>query len=245
MSREANNVTHGDSDAHAHVAPVSRSLVATVLLAWAAVFWILWITGEWSRFIGARVAWIVPVAALLLTLAGLAPLMLRGSGRPDARPTRSALIQAACMILPALLVLAVPMNTLSTYAAERRNAFGANSVEVQEGQTLSFQQLFAGQEPGTVRDALKAREGERIELVGMVSAPADGSFSLIRFVVACCVVDASVVKVPVLSTAPQASDTWVRVTGELGFDDSGSPQVVNAEIRPTEEPDPPFLYPGG
>lgn len=235
---------------HGHGDSPSEVLVAVVLLVWAALFWTLVLTGEWSRFIAARVMWIAPVSAVLLTVVGLCLLLLRPRGsRPRAAIERGAVLRAACMMLPAVIVLAVPLNTLSTYAAERRNAFAAGNwagSDFSDQQEIGFQQLVGARESGELLQKLKAREGEEVTLVGMVSEPAEGSFRLIRFVIACCVVDASVADVTVEVAAGEHGepDAWVQVTGQLGFDDEGMPRLENAVVEATEEPDPPFLYPG-
>ena len=229
-------------------AGLPASLSAVVLLVWAALFWMLFLTGDWSRFIAARVMWIVPVAAALLTVAGLAIIVLAGAERP--RPVgRRELVRAACLILPALIVAAVPLNTLSTYAAERRSAFaGAASwvtPELSDSDPLTFQHLIAAQGSETMSAALRERQGESVELLGMVTDVRGGEFTLTRFVVACCVVDAAVVNIEVHGDrSPGEVDSWVRVTGALGFDEEGTPVLEEAVAEPAEEPNPPYLYPG-
>ncbi|WP_418058707.1 hypothetical protein [Pimelobacter simplex] len=227
--------------------------LTVVLAAWAGLFAYLEVSGRWSEFLAARVAWIVPVAALLFGAAALAHgYAARYRPRPPSSWRTASLSVAG--ILPVLLVVAVPIDPLSSFAAERRSAYStatfASVAPPRAGETLTFQQLVAAAGSAETRAALAERAGEAVDLVGIVTEPGEGGFRLTRFVVACCVVDATVAQVDVrpaagTPAADLAENAWVRVTGTLAVDDEGLPSLVDAEVAPTERPNPPYLYPGG
>ncbi|TNM41952.1 hypothetical protein FHP29_08245 [Nocardioides albidus] len=156
-----------------------------------------------------------------------------------------------------LVVLAVPIDPLSSFAAERRSAYSsatfASVAPPAKGESLTFQQLVAASGSEETRAALADREGEEVELVGLVTEPERSGFLLTRFVVACCVVDATVAQVQMRPRDAASleeleeleENAWVRVTGRLALDDEGLPRLDDARVEPTERPDPPYLYPGG
>lgn len=231
-----------------HGGALPSLLSGAVLLVWAAVFWALVITGSWSQFLAARVAWIAPIAAVLLTLAGAGALW---ADRGERLPTFGGrtLLQLGCLMLPAALVLGVPLSALSSFAAERRNSFaGAQAwaaTELGSADEVSFQHLVAAQESTDMLAVLQERRGEPVELLGVITERGSGAFTLTRFVVACCVVDASVVSLEIRTDDdPGDLNDWVSVVGALDFDETGVPVLTDAEVAPAEQPNPPYLYPG-
>lgn len=232
-------------------APRRRSpanlLAAAVLAAWAALFWQLLVSGRWSLFLAQRVQWLVPVAAVAFT-AGAVGLVATSRTR-DPRPlTARDRWGAALVLAPVPLVALVPLGTLSSYAAQRRTSFAAaqfSGNRPQAGRPLTFQQLVGASASDEGRRALARRDGERVTLVGLVTDPSGERFTLTRFVVACCVVDATVVQLPVTAAAAGAlaEGSWVRVDGPLRIDADGRPTVTAAAVSPSSPPDPPYLYP--
>ena len=86
-----------------------------------------------------------------------------------------------------------------------------------------------------------ARRGAR-QSGRSLSDPPD-PFDLTRFVVSCCVVDASVAQVPVLAAGGGAEGAWVEVDGRLTVNAHGEPAVQASSVTPVEPPDPPYLSP--
>ena len=93
--------------------------------------------------------------------------------------------------------------------------------------------------------ALAARAGETVDLVGFVTrypdTPAD-EFLLTRYVVSCCVADASVAQVRVVNVTPGRfeDNEWVRVTGAIY--PLGREVIVNASaIGAVPRPERPYL----
>ncbi|MCR1784012.1 hypothetical protein KVF89_15845 [Nocardioides carbamazepini] len=223
---------------------------SAVLASWAALFVYLELSGRWSEFLAARVAWIVPVAAVLFGVAALgqAAVALWG-GRSVVTWSGASLCAAG--VLPVLLVMAVPIDPLSSFAADRRSAYSsatfASVAPPKHGESLTFQQLVAASASAETRAALADRAGEAVELVGLVTAPDGEGFLLTRFVVACCVVDATVAQVEVrpAATGPLEENAWVRVSGRLALGSDGVPRLDDASVEAADRPDPPYLYPGG
>jgi uncharacterized repeat protein (TIGR03943 family) len=210
-----------------------------LLLSWAGLFWYLLLAGRWSLFLAERVQWIVPVAAVAFTLATLGSARFRG----NAAVGRWGF---ALGIAPVLLVLIVPLGTLSSFAASRRTDFSAarfSSEPLEQGDELTFQRLAGAAATDGGRAALAQRQGERVSLVGLTMAPRADGFDLTRFVVSCCVVDASVVQVPVIGAPAGDEGSWVQVDGQLILDAQGKPAIQATVVTPAEQPDPPYLSP--
>ena len=95
--------------------------------------------------------------------------------------------------------------------------------------------------------ALAKRAGEQVEFVGFVTrypdTPAD-EFLLTRFIVTCCVADATIAQVRVVNVPPGRFETndWVEVRGPIY--PLGREVIVNASsIEAVPRPDRPYLTP--
>jgi uncharacterized repeat protein (TIGR03943 family) len=95
--------------------------------------------------------------------------------------------------------------------------------------------------------ALAKRAGDNVSFVGFVSirddTPAD-EFLLARYVVTCCVADATIAEVRVVNVTPGqfANEDWVQVTGTIF--PIGREVIVDAsDIAAVERPDRPYLTP--
>jgi uncharacterized repeat protein (TIGR03943 family) len=96
-----------------------------------------------------------------------------------------------------------------------------------------------------------AFDGQEARMTGFVyrdSQYDDDTFMLSRFVVSCCVADATpiglVVHWPEASTL--ANDQWVEVAGSFQageFDGRAMPVLMAGEITPTAMPNQPYLFP--
>lgn len=225
-----------------------KLLSAAVLAAWAGLFWWLLLSGRWSLFLASRVQWLVPVAAVAFSVGALGQL-LTARGPAPSTLTSARAWTAATALAPVLLIAIVPLGTLGSYAAERRTSYSAAQFSVgnplQPGEPLTFQQLVGASATPEGRAALAQRRGERVSLVGLAMEPAAGRFRLTRFVVSCCVVDATVVDLPVTTAAadPPAAESWVAVDGSLDVAADGGASIAAASVTPTAQPDPPYLHP--
>lgn len=227
-----------------------RLLTGIVLASWAALFWFLILAERTLLFLSTRTDWVVPVGAVILTVAAFGRLVSARTENPSAVPLRDVLILGG-LILPAVLIATLPPASLGSFAASRRSSVvGGGFISAPDDiRTGELTLLAVG---GALRDpesmaALRERAGEEVNFIGFVdredSTPAS-EFTLTRFVVSCCVADALGVEVRVVGAPPGRfkDDQWVDVTGSLyPLEDE---IVVDASaIRAIERPKQPYLSP--
>jgi uncharacterized repeat protein (TIGR03943 family) len=221
---------------------------AIVIGTWAALFWFLWLTGRDAFYLSARTDWIVPVAAVILTAATVGRIVSARVVRPEPI-RRGELAVMAAMVVPVLLVFALPPATLGTFSADKRAGFAGSGVassadDIASGE-LTLVDVASGQTSPEGERALAKRAGETVTFIGFVTRYADtdaDEFLLTRYVVTCCVADATVAQVRIVNVTPGAFDDneWVEVTGTIY--PVGREVIVAAEgIEPVERPDRPYL----
>ncbi len=96
-----------------------------------------------------------------------------------------------------------------------------------------------------------AFDGQEARMTGFVyrdSQYTDDTFMLSRFVVSCCVADATPIGLVVHwpEASALANDQWVEVAGEFQageFDGRAMPVLMAGEITPTAMPNQPYLFP--
>ena len=153
--------------------------------------------------------------------------------------------------LPVVLILVLPPATLSGYALGRRGGFVGSGVSVSTSDiasgTLSFIDVAAAQSSKSGMAALRSRAGEQVTLEGFVwrqdGAAAD-EILLTRYVVTCCVADATSAQVRVVNVPPGRfePDDWVSVTGRIY--PLGSEILVDASaVQAIPQPERPYLTP--
>jgi uncharacterized repeat protein (TIGR03943 family) len=222
-----------------------RVATAITLAAWATVFWFLLATGRTSLYLSSRTAWVVPMGAVVLTLAALARL---ATARTDHREVLSGgrAWGLGIVVLPALLVLALPPGSLGSFAVSRRSAVSAGVVpsdDVSSGQ-ITLVDVAAAEWSEDAARQLVRRAGERVSFVGFVTdeAGAADEFVLTRFLVSCCVADALSVQVRVVGAPPGGfkQDQWVKVAGNVY--PLGHEVIVDASsVKPVPRPPSPYL----
>lgn len=222
---------------------------ALVLGTWAALFWFLLLTGRDVFYLSTRTAWVVPVAAVLLTAGATGRLVAARTRWPEPVGRREAVVMAA-MVLPVMLIAFLPPATLGTFSAGKRSAFAGTGVVASSGigsGGLTLVDVAAGQTSREGERALSARAGERVSFVGFVTryddTPAD-EFLLTRYVVTCCVADATVAQVRVVNVPAGAftANEWVEVDGTVY--PVGREVIVDASaIQQVPQPARPYLTP--
>jgi putative membrane protein len=228
----------------------TRLAGTVVLAAWAALFWFLWISGREAFYLSTRTDWLVPISALLLTAATVGRLASARVVAPKPLAARELWIMGL-MVVPVVLVLFAPVTTLGTFSAGKRAGFSgagfaASAGDIGSGELTLIDVAAAETSPEGER-ALAKRAGDNVSLLGFVSirddTPAD-EFLLARYVVTCCVADATIAEVRVVNVTPGqfANEDWVQVTGTIF--PIGREVIVDAsDIARVERPDHPYLTP--
>ena len=219
-----------------------------VLGAWAALFWFLLVSGRDAFYLSTRTEWVVPLAAVLLTIATLGRL---ASARvTPAEPLRSReLAIMMAMVVPVLLIMILPPATLGSFSAGKRSAVTGGGVSASSGDIatgdLTLVDVAVAQTTPEGERALAKRAGETVTFVGFVTRYGDtlaDEFLLTRYVVSCCVADATVAQVRVVNVTPGAfeDNEWVEVTGTIY--PIGREVIVNAStILDVPRPERPYL----
>jgi len=228
----------------------SRLAGAAVLGAWAVLFWWLLLSGRQNFYLSTRTQWVVPVGATLLTLAALGRLVTARTRQRERVRRREAWIMGA-VVAPVVLIMALPPATLGQFSAGKRSSFASSGVttsaaDIGSGE-LTLVDVAAGQTTPEGEAALAARAGETVDFVGFVTryddTPADELF-LTRYVVTCCVADATIAQVRVVNVTPGAFEPndWIEVTGAIY--PIGREVIVNAShVVAVERPSRPYLTP--
>jgi uncharacterized repeat protein (TIGR03943 family) len=228
----------------------SRLAGAAVLAAWAVLFWFLLLSGRDALYLSTRTAWVVPVGAVLLTGASVGRLASARTRTPAQMTLREAWA-LAFMVVPVVLVLALPPATLGSFSAGKRAGFASAGIATSAGDAgtgaISLIDVAAAQTTKEGETALAGRAGENVDLVGFVvryaDTPAD-ELLLTRYIVTCCVADATVAQVRVVNVQPGAfsANEWVDVKGAIY--PLGREIIVNASsVVAVPRPEHPYLTP--
>ena len=210
------------------------------LVAWAAFFVWLLVSGEVYRYIGPRTQWVVFFGAAALTIAAIGSLSLRRRGR------RGDLLGVAVLLLPIVAVLIVPKPSLGSLAASRKLSGGpVVSLRPQPlgpGETVSFAEIEYASESDEYASANGITGGYEVELTGFVSDPdaPTADLALTRFSIFCCAADVVPHSVEVDADRDYQKDAWLTVTGVLEERD-GVFVVVARTIEEVSEPNDPYI----
>jgi uncharacterized repeat protein (TIGR03943 family) len=157
----------------------------------------------------------------------------------------------ALKALPVVILLAMPPATLGTYAAGRRSGFVGSGVSTASGSLdggqITLIDVAAAQASKAGQAALQRHAGADVTFEGLVtteSGAGPGEFLLTRFIITCCVADATIAQVKVVDAPPgQLQDNeWVSVTGKIY--PLGSDILVDASsVTPIPQPERPYLTP--
>ncbi|MGZ8597286.1 MAG: TIGR03943 family putative permease subunit [Actinomycetota bacterium] len=223
-----------------------RVAAALAIGAWAGLFWFLLVAGRTSLYLSTRTAWLVPLGAGLATVAAVGRLASARVRAPEPLGTRETWMFGV-IVLPVVLLLTLPPATLDSYAVDRHSNSTAigSSARIVSG-PIDLVDVAAARAVVDAQAALKARAGERVTIEGFVTEEPgeDDRFQLTRFVITCCVADATISYVTVVDAPPGSfeTDDWVRVVGPIY--PLGSDILVQAEsIEAIEQPEEPYLTP--
>lgn len=232
-----------------HWSPV-RVATGMMLAAWAGLFWFLLISGRDLLYVSTRTRWVVPTGAVILTGAAVGRLWSARTDELETLGRREAWV-LGLMMVPVVTVLVLPPASLGTYAASRRSSFlragfSANPADIATG-PLTLVDLASSPATELGQKALQQRAGDSVSFIGIVTTYGDtpsDEFYLTRFVITCCVADATVAQVRVVDVTPGQFENgdWVQVDGT--FYPLGKDMIVQAS-RVTKVPQPhnPYLTP--
>lgn len=223
---------------------------AAAMATWAALFWWLLLSGRSFLYLSDRTDWVVPMGAIILTVAVAGRLWSARGPHPEPLARNDAW-RLGAIVLPVVLTVGLPAASLGSYATSRRSSFVSSgytstAADIESGE-LSLVDVAGAVRSEEAMKALVQRAGSEVSFVGFVTRdagmPAD-EFMLSRFLVSCCVADALSVQVRVVGAPPGklAEDDWVRVTGAMY--PLGREVIVNAsEVEPVDRPKRPYLNP--
>lgn len=227
-----------------------RVMSSIALAAWAALFWFLIASDRTSLYLSSRTDWVVPMGAIVLTIAAAGRLASARRPEPEAMSRRDAL-GLGLIILPVVTVLALPPAALGGYAASRRSSltsgsFVSSTEDIESGDLSLVDVSGALRSPDAMR-ALVQRAGEEVDFTGFVTKSGDmaaNEFILTRFLISCCVADALSTQVRVVGAPPGGfkADEWVRVQGQVY--PVGREIIVDAsDVVKVPRPKHPYLNP--
>ncbi|PYY39045.1 TIGR03943 family putative permease subunit [Curtobacterium sp. MCPF17_046] len=213
---------------------------------------------------------VLAAVAVPASIAGLVVVARHGAhahdGDPEPRPAEGGRllhvvlgsVTALVTIGTVVAMLVLPPTTLSARTAQQRSV-GSASLSDATGAgapvTLLGSESVDTSEYGVKDWAALIRQttdttalvGRKLTLTGFVVPGSDGSFTLTRFVVSCCAVDAQPVGIGVTTddASPQEGE-WVRVEGALAAnpDTASDARLVirAARVSPVEQPSDPYEY---
>lgn len=241
---------HAETGARHRTLSPARVLGTFALAAWAGLFWFLLATDRTALYLSSRTDWVVPVGAILLTGAVIGRLFTLYVAEPEPLSWRAA-GGIGFIVLPVIIVLALPPASLTSFAASRRSSFSTGGVAT-SAEDISSGELSLADVAGGLRSregmrALVARAGSDVTFTGFVTRdpgqPAD-EFVLNRFMISCCVADALGIQVRVVGAPPGElkEDDWVQVAGKMY--PLGREVIVDASaVKGVPKPSRPYLNP--
>lgn len=221
-------------------------------------------SGQLLVYIHQRYVWLVlPTAIVILAVA-----YILFNRRPQHHSVESGLLieeeaphnahwRLILMLIPLVLGIVVPISPLDAEAAASRQIRQSLTFSTDPG----LRETILALEPDTrsilewmwAFDAAQDKdqlEGQPVNLEGFVivkeNVP-EGQFLVARFVITCCVADATAIGIAV---DPSGTDMimpegWVSVRGTMRISrmDGESALLIEAtEIQPIERPEQPYLY---
>lgn len=246
-----------------------------ILVGWGLFILEKLSSGRLLLLINNRYIFVVVLAALMFFVLAQAVMSYRRDQRSDSQqdvehtcsgeecagaghmhgPSGWALLALA---LPLLLGVMVPIRALDSNVMSMRGlnttapSIGLSGTEMTTV-TLSSEERSVLDWVGLFNSAsdFSAYEGQTVDVTGFVYRPAglaEGSFVVGRFVVTCCVADATALGMLVSGADDEqlSEDQWVRVRGRLytaHIDGQPLPAIEAEIIDFIEKPEQPYLYP--
>lgn len=234
-----------------------QALKTALLLGLAVYFTVILINGNLANYINLRFAWLSVVAVLIFGALGVISLIATVRGLPPARGDfvheRVDLPIIMVMAVPLVLGTALPSAPLGVEAINgtvSMTAFAGRNVTAIVRDPLERNVLDWARE-FTVSPSPATFNGQEADFIGFVYTepgfPPE-HFMVARFMVSCCVADASPLGLPV---AYENTDTlplgqWVQVRGHFVAGDFRGQTVPILQVETLamiDQPPQPYLYP--
>ena len=226
-----------------------RLIRLIVFAAWAAYFDWMWLSGEWSRFIGPRTAWVVPFGAIALTLLTLAYAPTILTRNPRGRAGTLEVLALAALLAPVVAMLTVPDASLGSLAVNRKEAGRALTGLVRKPAPGMMSVAASNEQPDSAA-SFGVVEGKPLEFTAFVSNPPAADvqgFDVSRFYTACCAADAVPITVHVipdqgaLQPASYESNEWLKIRGIVARTPDGRWYITGSALQKTSKPKNPYL----
>lgn len=228
----------------------SRLLAASAPLLVALLIVKLWLTGTLGYYVNDRTVWIVLLGGGLFSVVGA--ISLRAALQHHADEARFSW-KTVVFVVPVLIGLIVPAQPLSA-SSSQSSSLGA--LQLTSHISAGSPGDAFGYWIGSVGQHADAGwwKGQHVTLVGFVAKQPglpSRAFIIGRYLVTCCVVDATLYGFPVrlAAGAVPSEGTWIQVSGVFGgrfwTDPSGSqwPLIERARMVPALIPASPYLSP--
>jgi uncharacterized repeat protein (TIGR03943 family) len=199
-------------------------------------------------------SWYEPIlvaaaVALLFLAAAVSIQALRVGGRWDLRTRPGGLVTASLVLLPIFLGLAMKPQPLASQSlgsglsqdSLRQFSQSAANDDPARRNIYQWAYEFQSADPRTLA-------GQSVDVVGFVFHGKDDApehFQVARFVVACCVADATGHSLPVHwpGSATLQQDSWVHVVGHVVATPGGTAEIQATSVDLVEAPSNPYIYP--
>ena len=222
-------------------------------------FW----AGKLTFYINQRYIWLVLLAGFgliglaLVTFNHRPPIWVENEGllEPEMAPRHSR-IQLFIFLVVLLFGFLIPETSLGASAAESRGV--SSSIPLTRGGSIP-ETLAINPTSRSVLEWLWAYSqtddpnsliGQPVDVDGFIFVNAqlpDGYFMVGRFIITCCVADATAIGIAVLPEGDlDVPSGWVNVQGTMTLTDFNGAEALLIEadqIIPIDVPDQPYLYP--
>ena len=244
---------------------------AAVMSAWGTVMFHAIASGHINRLLNPMFRSYVFIAALVLFLLSALHLMLYQPEpvTAEAKPSSNRLRQVGrwlVLLLPVFAASILSPSALSSTTLANRTTFGSTSgvtpmptMSATSNENIKVAEAADPNQPVPMEvtdlitvshspEQIKAFTGRQVRTVGFVVGPSGQSQKLVRWIMWCCAADAQPVSIELGGNVSGSwKDTqWIEVIGTAEFPSTLGhviPQIDVTSMKPTQEPDEPYLSP--
>jgi uncharacterized repeat protein (TIGR03943 family) len=250
---------------------VSFFAPAAIMSAWGVVMLHIIVTGHINRLLNPLFHSYVLIAAILLLLLSAAYVLLyqpSDNPAPPLAPTGRLrqLLRWALLLLPVLAASVLSPSALSSTTMNNRALLNSTagvtampSMSAATDQNVKDALAADPNQPVPVDvtdlitlakspDQIKSFAGRKVHAIGFIITPPGGSPKLVRWLMWCCAADAQPVSVALTGNlaGPYKDSDWYEIVGTAEFPSTlgqVTPQIDVDTVKPTQEPDEPYLSP--